>query len=102
MAISAHPDQLQQWEQHIVAQKNSGLSIERWCHQNGIAAHRFHYWKSKLASKPALACHSFTELTQQETTGIRLECGGFHIHVDKLFDALTLKQCLQVLKEMSC
>ena len=31
---------LQEWERQIEEQKSSGLSVQEWCRQNGIAAKR--------------------------------------------------------------
>ena len=36
-----------EWEEKIRQQRESGLSIERWCEQNQIATHVFHYWKTR-------------------------------------------------------
>ena len=38
----------QQWEDQILDQANSGLSIPTYCREKGIAIWKFRYWKQKL------------------------------------------------------
>ena len=37
-----------EWKKRICCQRESGLSIERWCRENKIAPHLFYYWKARL------------------------------------------------------
>lgn len=85
------------WEERIQKQKASGLSILRWCQENQIAPHLFYYWKGRICPR-TLSQGCFIEITGAKDTGIAIECSGVHILLDKHFDALTLKRCLQVLK----
>ena len=39
---------LQEWERQIEEQKTSGLSVQEWCRQNGIAAKTFYYHLRKV------------------------------------------------------
>jgi hypothetical protein len=94
-------EQKRVWEERIQQQKASGLSIERWCRENQIPAWKFHYWKSKL-SPILLTRTSFVECARSQNPGITIECGRYLIHLDKYFDAATLKQCLAVLEEIKC
>ena len=43
---------LQEWEQQIEEQKTSGLSVQEWCRQNGIAAKTYYYHLRKTCSSP--------------------------------------------------
>jgi hypothetical protein len=90
------------WKEKVLHQRQSGLSVQRWCLDNNIRPTTFHYWKDKLFPKTALSRSSFTELTDSKSTGIIIECQGVHIRLEKHFDSSTLKHCLQVLKEVSC
>lgn len=85
------------WEERIQKQKASGLSIQRWCQENQIASHLFYYWKGKIFPKK-LSQDCFIEIADPKDMGIAIECCGIHIHLDRHFDAATLKRCLQVLK----
>src|SRR5450755_1135046 len=37
-----------QWREHIAAQERSGLSVRRFCKEQGIAEHRLFYWRKRL------------------------------------------------------
>lgn len=89
------------WEEKILQQRQSGLSVQRWCQEHQINPHTFQYWKEKLFPKTTFSRSSFAELSSLPSTGITLECQGVHIHLDKHFDSATLKHCLQVLKAIS-
>lgn len=89
------------WEEKILQQRQSGLSVQRWCQEHQINPHTFQYWKEKLFPKATLSRSSFAELSSSPFIGIILECQGVHIHLDKHFDPSTLKHCLQVLKEIA-
>lgn len=92
----------QEWKENILKQRESGLSINFWCLENNIASHTFYYWKNKLFPKTDLTRSCFTELTDENGTGITIEFQAFCIHLDRQFDSSTLKRCLEVLKEVKC
>ena len=91
----------QEWKNKVLKQKESGLSVERWCHENGIASHLFHYWKKQLFLK-TFSRLSFTELGGDKNTGIVIECKGARIYLDKYFDPAALKSCLSILRTGKC
>ena len=37
-----------EWKTRIEEQRQSGQTIEKWCSQNKLSPHTFHYWKEKL------------------------------------------------------
>ena len=37
-----------EWRERMAAQERSGLSVRRFCQQQGIAEHRFYYWRQRL------------------------------------------------------
>ena len=39
---------LKEWKRQIEEQKTSGLSVQEWCRQNGIAAKTFYYHLRKV------------------------------------------------------
>ncbi len=105
MAQPLSSAQKQEWQEKIFKQQESGLSIKQWCCNHQIPAHTFYYWKKRLHSTntSALNRSSFSELPlAKEETGITIECREFRIHLDKDFEPSILKQCLTVLKELSC
>ena len=91
-----------EWEERIRQQRESGLSIGKWCQQNQIVPRHFYYWRDRLSPKPELNRSSFIELSQTKRPGICIEYHGLRIHLDKHFDPLMLKRCLAVLKELKC
>ena len=91
-----------EWEEKIRKQKDSGLSIERWCNEHQIRSHTFHYWKERLSPKPLPSRLSFAELSSAKETGITIEHRHLRIRLDKHFDPYVLKQCLSVLMEIKC
>lgn len=100
----------QQWKENFLKQRESGLSIEQWCRENNVVPHIFHYWKRKLFPKKKIDRSAFTEINDQNKassavssqTGVSIEYQGIRICLDQQFDLLTLKQCLQVVKEITC
>jgi len=91
-----------EWEEKIHHQQDSGLSVQRWCHEHQIKAPTFYYWKARLNQKTSLSRSCFTELVNTKTPGISIEYQGVRVHIDKDFDSTTLQNCLSALKGMKC
>ena len=102
MPAPSSPEKRAEWEQKIRLQKESGLSIERWCRDHQISSALYHYWKLRLFPKKPLLRSSFIEPSNPGKTGITLECKGILIHLDKHFEPKVLEQCLAALKAASC
>lgn len=96
------PEQKLDWAEKIRKQQESGLSIEKWCQQNQIPTHQFHYWKARLLPQSKVTRANFKEITAREGTGITLEYQAVRIHLDPNFEPSILKQCLTILKEVVC
>ncbi|MCF7852768.1 MAG: hypothetical protein K9M07_05970 [Simkaniaceae bacterium] len=47
-------EKILEWEKRVHDQKESGLTIAKWCQLNQIRPHVFDYWKKKLSSYPKL------------------------------------------------
>jgi len=90
-------EQRQEWAKKIKRQQESGLSIEKWCHEKGLNPHVFHYWKKRLFSPP-IDRNSFTELAGQNDCSLNIDYQEVQVHIK----APSLKQCLSVLKELKC
>lgn len=89
-----------EWEATIRQQRESGLSIDKWCRQNQISSCSFHYWKDRLFPKKQLTRSCFTELPVDQGTGISIEYQGMRILVEKSFDPITLRSCLAALRDV--
>jgi hypothetical protein len=85
------------WEERIQNQRSSGLSIQRWCLENQIAPHLFHYWRGRIFPK-TISRGCFIEIAGAKDVGITIEVAGVCVRLEKHFDALTLKRCLETLK----
>ena len=68
------------WKNLIDQQRQSGLSIDKWCLQNQIRPYIFHYWKAKLFPK-RLQKTSFTELSIKHPDTISLQTHGLHVQI---------------------
>jgi hypothetical protein len=52
------------WEQRISERTKSGLSISKWCKNNGISKNKYHYWNHKIIKNQNLNSEmSFVEIT---------------------------------------
>jgi hypothetical protein len=99
----------QQWKDNILKQRASGLSIASWCRQNNIIVSAFYYWRDKFFPQAILDHSDFTEIPNAKKTaisdkkpGISIEYQGIRILLDQQFDPSALKQCLEILKALSC
>ncbi|HLB52479.1 MAG TPA: hypothetical protein VJK48_02070 [Chlamydiales bacterium] len=80
-----------EWKNLIEQQRQSDLSIEKWCRQFQIHPHTFHYWKEKLFPKP-LQKTSFTELNIKRSDAISLQACGISIRIGSDCDPILRKQ----------
>ena len=88
-----------EWKNLIEQQRQSGLSIEKWCLQNQIRPHIFHYWKDKLFSK-LLEKSSFTELNMKRSDAISLQARGVYIRMGNDCDPNLRKQIFTLFAEV--
>jgi len=90
-----------EWAEKIRAQKESGLSIEKWCREHQIKSSVFYYWKDTLLSRAALTRSSFTEIPSSAESSFSIEFRKCHIRFSR-FCPMTLQSCLVVLRETLC
>jgi hypothetical protein len=109
MTKRASEETKQHWITNIQNQRASGFSIERWCKMNNIAMHAFHYWQKKFFPKAAIDRSAFIEIQDEKkecdsliSAGIVIEFQGIYIHLKRQFDPSTLKQCLKIVREVTC
>lgn len=94
-----------EWKEKILKQRESGLSISKWCQENEESSEKFYYWKKKLFQKD-IDKSSFIEIKQKKLpdnenkTGIRIEYEGIFFHLENDFNVSSLKKCLQSVKEL--
>ncbi len=103
MLCPAIPNKSRDWEQKIQQQKQSGLSVSRWCQENQVPYNTFVYWKRRFVKISPLERKSFVELEENPPkSGIQLECDGIKVNIEKGFDSSTLARCLQALRGFQC
>ena len=82
MPIPASEAKQLEWKNLIEQQRQSSLSVEKWCLQNQIRPHTFRYWKEKLFPKQ-LQKSSFTELNMKRADAISLQARGLYVFAKK-------------------
>ena len=90
-----------EWKNLIEQQRQSDLSIEKWCQQNQIQSHTFHYWKDKLFPRQ-LQKSSFTELNMKRPDAISLQARGLHVRIGSDCDPHLRKQLFAIFAGLSC
>jgi hypothetical protein len=76
----ASSDKQLDWKERVQKQQASGLSIEKWCLQNQIRPHTFHYWRDKLFPRQ-LQKSSFAELNIKRPDPISLQAQGLYVRM---------------------
>lgn len=101
MPNPASEDKQLEWKNLIKKQGQSGLSVEKWCLQNQISPHVFHYWKKKLFPK-RLQKSSFSELHMRCSDAISLQGHGICIRMGSDCDPHLRKQLFALFAEAPC
>lgn len=101
MARFTSEDKKLEWKTLIEQQRQSGLSIDKWCLQNHIRPNTFYYWKLKFFPKE-LHKSSFTELNVKRPDAISLQSRGLHIRIGSDCDPYLRKQLFTLFSELSC
>ena len=94
-------DKQLEWKNLIEKQRQSGCSIEKWCQQNQIRPHTFHYWKDKLFPKQ-LQKGSFTELNMKRPDAISLQARGLYVRMGSDCDPNLRKQLFAMFAGSTC
>jgi hypothetical protein len=90
-----------EWKEFVEAQAGSGKRIAVYCRDNGVATHRFYYWRARWFNKPTEASSSFVECRVRGTgtSALTLDCpGGYRLEIRHDCDAKLLEQTLKVLR----
>lgn len=101
MPIPTPEEKKLEWKNLIEQQRQSGLSIEKWCRQNQIVPHTFHYWKDKLFPRP-LQKSSFTELNMKRSDAVALQARGLYVRMGSDCDPLLRKQLFALFASLPC
>jgi hypothetical protein len=94
-------DKKLEWKNLIERQRQSGLSIDKWCLQNQIRSSTFQYWKEKLFPK-TLEKTSFAELNIKRHDAISLQARGLYVRMGSDCDPILRKQLFAFFAEAPC
>ena len=67
------------WERVLARQRRSGLSIQRFCAQEGLAAATFFAWKRRLGTAGTPATVGFAPVRVQSEVAPEAAAGGIEI-----------------------
>jgi hypothetical protein len=101
MPTPASEEKRLEWKNLIEQQRQSSLSINKWCQQNQISQTTFHYWKDKFFPRQ-LQKESFTELNIKRADAISLQARGLSIRMGSNCDPHLRKQLFALLGDLSC
>lgn len=89
MARSSDPEKVLVWQQRLARFQTAGLSVVRFCHQEGVSTATFYRWRQKLAQRKHAPAASdppeFANVTvvgTAYTADVRVSLpGGTQLHV---------------------
>ena len=91
-----------EWQELILQQEKSGLSVRVFCQQHGVGEHCFYYWRRRLAnSQPVrFALVETSAVGRQPPAPVELHlASGERLQIAAGVDAATLRTVLAVLRE---
>lgn len=102
---------LEHWAKVLRERKDSGMSIRRWCRDNGVCEKTYYYWQRKLRERVceggpaeggrALAPAIFTQLRLPPRTDsggkLLVRIGGAEIEIHGDMPAATIEAVIQAL-----
>ncbi len=90
--------QLRDWAAQIEAQKASGMTVQRWCEENGIKPKTYYYHLRKLREKCVASAPAIVPLSVPKcTSNIHIEKNGLQISLPTDISADTLIALVQEL-----
>lgn len=101
MPNPASEDKQLEWKNLIEQQRQSGLSIKKWCLQKQIRPSTFYYWKDKFFFKQ-LKKSNFAEVNIKRPEAISLQAHGLCIRIGSECDPRLRKQLFALFSEASC
>ena len=100
------------WRGHIEECRQSGLSIKKWCQQNGLRDTAYHYWVRRFRfldqdesgenkfAEVFLPPHSHNTGSTHKAAKLTLSFENFTIGIEDNFNPLTLAELVKVLKKL--
>lgn len=102
--MNRHEKSRIEWKKRIEEWQASGISGQKWSAEHQLSYHTFLYWRSKFSKKTEKSPLSFIELSDSSSQGtpIELVISDVTIKINKGFDPLTLKSCLELVRSLPC
>ena len=94
-------DKKLKWKSLIEEQRQSGLSIKKWCQQKNLIPNTFYYWKDRLFPG-GLQTSSFVELKAKRQDEVSLQTRGLFIRLGSDCDPDLRKQLFALFAEATC
>jgi len=86
MARSSDPEKVLVWQQRLARFQTAGLSVVRFCQQEGVSTAAFYQWRKRLAQQKHAPTASdppaFANVTLVGTADVRVHLpGGTQLHI---------------------
>jgi transposase-like protein len=96
-------DRSEYWREKIAQQGHSGLSVQRFCEEQGLTEQTFYTWRKRLRKQPpmrfALVETGPTQQQPRNETGLELLLAtGERLRIGAGVDAQMLRTVLEVLR----
>ena len=101
MKNSRTTTKIRQWQGLLEDYRLSKSTITQWCKERKLSEGAFYYWKRILSVEQSKST-AFVELSEEESSGIKLEYKEIKIQLDQNFDETVLLRCMKTLRRLSC
>jgi len=72
-----------QWQAHFAAQRESGLSVQRYCDKHQLKKHQFIYYKQQLKDEPSIESKpKLLPIVVQRPKSIQIKINGISLELD--------------------
>ena len=89
-------EKYKQWQAHFTAQKESGLSVQRYCDEHNIKKHQFIYYKNRLKNQAALEVRpKLVPVVVTSPKTIKIKINGVPLEFEESIPARWMAELLQ-------
>lgn len=107
LQVMSRQERLASWSERIMACRNSGMSVRRWCQENSVAEKTYYYWQRRLfetlSRQQERVTPAFAEVTPAQSVrsgnvAVTVRIAGAEADICNGADAATIEAVLRVLK----
>lgn len=107
LQVLSRQERLADWSEKIMTCRNSGMSVRRWCQENGVAEKTYYYWQRRLfetlSHQQEGAAPAFAEVTPAQpvhsgNVAVTVRIAGVEADIHSGADAATIEAVLRILK----